>query len=523
MIAMTTSNSISVNPRRKVKLPLTRREVVFLLGQAMPAFYTRQPVVAIPESGDSTLPPNPVIRIDARTSINHNDTTPKLKPNMKREINSSLALRALLVACLLAAPNLIFNAMAAEVDNHWSPFVVMDDGNGPYAYFADPDNWDQAVAPTYTNALGAYMRVMDNQTVGSYVTCIITNDVNLYQLMIGAGGGGDVVITNGAQVTAGVGMYGGPNQWTGVGFPNGPSTLTIGPGCSFTCGDHLWVGQGTDNGTPNSVIINGGSLYVHGQLGVGWNGAGGTNYITLMNGGKAFLAQWASQTLGQPGNNSLGIMNLASNDCFVYITNNYVDSMNTLITNNQIIAYGGAGTILYGYDPVKNLTTLSAIPPTNAYTPIINAQPTNVVTSLGSTVAFHVGIANPPVNYQWLFNGNPLSDGGGISGAQTDTLTVSGVTPANIGNYTVTATSTVQMDQIATSRTVGLNSTGINLYPVITILGIPGDIYVTSYSTTVNGTYIPFATNTIGSFAPFYLVDTNTPMSVTRFYKTVQQ
>ncbi len=439
---------------------------------------------------------------------------------MKTKTNFSRPLKALLVAGLLAGTTMAFNAKATDI--HWSPQVIYyDDLSNPYAYFDDALNWDLGVLPSflYTNTIDGSTqteRVMDNQNL---VTCVITNDVELFQMMFGSGAGGNVVVSN-ANVKTGWGTYGGGYQWTGVGFPNGPSTLTIGPGASFACGDHLWVGQGTGN--QGDVIIDGGTLYVRGQLGVGWNGTGGTNSITLKNGGRAYLNTWAGSTLGKPGNNSLGVMNLASNNCFVVITNNQTGYFYTLVTNNQLIAYGGAGVISWAYDPVKNLTTISAAPPVNQYTPQIT-QPTNVVTSLGSTAIFHVDVSNPPVSYQWLLNGNPLSDGNGISGATTATLTVSGVTSASVGGYSVKVTSTAQLDQMVTSKTVGLSTTGINLYPVITILGVPGNTYVTSYADTVNGTYTPFSTNTLNSFAPFYLVDTASPMSVKRFYKTVQQ
>src|SRR5215472_9559698 len=151
---------------------------------------------------------------------------------MKRKISSFQALKSLLLAGLLAAPMLAFNARAQNTDSHWSPVTdVFPDGNGGfYAYFADPLNWDSGVVPEFTNANGGSVRVMVNQTVGSYVTCVITNDTHFYQLMAGAGGGGDVLLTNGANVTVGwdqptwdvVGGFG--NIWTGVGFPNGPST-----------------------------------------------------------------------------------------------------------------------------------------------------------------------------------------------------------------------------------------------------------------------------------------------------------
>jgi hypothetical protein len=340
--------------------------------------------------------------------------------------------------------------------------------------------------------------------------------------MVGAGGGGYFMLTNGANVTSGV-DFGGGNIWTGVGFPNGPSTISIGPGCRFTTGDHLWVGQGTANGGPNYVIVNGGTLDVHGQLGVSWNGTGGTNYITLTNGGRAFLSQWASQTLGQPGNNSLGIMNLADNASYVVCTNDARGFFNTLVTNNQLIAYGDLGTVTWYYNPLLNITTISAVAPHTG--PVIGPQLTSQIVSSGSTASFHVELTNVPVNYQWFFNGNPLTNGGAISGSTTATLTISGVTLAQIGTYWVMATNTTHADQWTQSSFASLSTMGINFYPVVTLNGVPGNTYVTEYSASLTPpvTWTPFATNAVGSFAPVYVVDSSSPRSITRFYQVIQQ
>jgi hypothetical protein len=330
------------------------------------------------------------------------------------------------------------------------------------------------------------------------------------------------MLTNGANVTSGV-DFGAGNIWTGVGFPNGPSTISIGPGCRFTTGDHLWVGQGTANGGPNYVIVNGGTLDVHGQLGVGWNG--GTNYITLQNGGHAVLNQWAGQTLGAPGNLSgFGVMNIADNTSSVIVTNNQTGYFNTLVTNNQLIAYGGAGTVTWNYNPSANITTITAVAPVDPETPVIVAQPTNAIVSPGATASFHVQINNVTCNYQWYFNGNPLADGGAISGSKTATLTVSGVSTAQSGSYFVIATNTAHADHFVQSVSVSLSSMGLNLYPVVTINGVPGSTYVSQYSASLSpANWIPFATNTANSFGPIYVVDTASPRAVTRFYRVVQQ
>lgn len=443
---------------------------------------------------------------------------------MNSKINFLQTFKTLLVAGLMAAPMLAFNAMAA--DNQWSPTDTFTDNSGnQYAYFNDLNNWSLAAVPIS----GDGNRVIINGTLGTpgvYVTCIITNDTgDLNQLIMGdngSAGGGTLIVTNGANATFGVSS----GQWTGIGFPNGPSTLIIDAGSSFTCGSHLWVGQGTNNGAPaeGTVIVDGGSLYIpNGQLGVGWNGTGGTNELTLTNGGTVFLQQWAAPTLGEPGNPSLGIANIADYLSKIVITNVDDNDFTQLETAKQLIAYGGQGNVTVTANPVAGTTTLGAIAPTNASTPVFSVQPVNAVLSLGGLASFNSQVVNVPANFQWFFDGNPLTDGNGISGSKTATLTISGVTSAEIGAYSVVATNSSVQSQFTTSDQVSLSTTGINLYPVITILGVPGNTYVTSWAATVNGTYIPFATNTITSFAPFYLVDTNSPLSLARFYQTHQQ
>lgn len=444
---------------------------------------------------------------------------------MKKKINSSQLVKWLLLAGLIAAPMLAFNARAQTEDNQWSPVDVNTDASGnAWAYYSDPNNWSFLFVPVYTDPNnGLNQRVIVNGTVGSYVDCVITNDEVLYQLIMGdsGSGAGNLIITNDANVTMGVGS----GQWTGVGFPNGPAMLYIGTNCTLTLGSHLWVGQGTNNGTPGVVIIDGGTLSIPaGQLGVGWNGTGGTNYITLTNGAKLNLSQWAGSTLGLPGNNSLGIMNIADNNSLVTVTNNATGYFNTLITNNQLVAFGGLGQIHYAFNPALNVTTINAIPPADPYTPVITSQPTNVITTLGGTASFNVQISNVSVYYQWLFNGNPLTDGGGISGSQTATLNLSGVTAAEMGTYSVLATNQTHLDHYVTSTNAILSAMGFNLFPVVTVNGVPGSTYVGEYTASLSApVWTPFVTNTAGSFAPMYFVDTNSPRSLGRFYRVIQQ
>jgi GH25 family lysozyme M1 (1,4-beta-N-acetylmuramidase)/alpha-tubulin suppressor-like RCC1 family protein len=67
--------------------------------------------------------------------------------------------------------------------------------------------------------------------------------------------------------------------------------------------------------------------------------------------------------------------------------------------------------------------------------PVIVSQPANVVTGLGLTASFSVGVSgSTPLSYQWWYNG------GSLSGATTSTLTVPNADPTNAGTYSVVVT-----------------------------------------------------------------------------------
>ena len=74
--------------------------------------------------------------------------------------------------------------------------------------------------------------------------------------------------------------------------------------------------------------------------------------------------------------------------------------------------------------------------------PLITSQPTNQAELEGMTAAFSVGTAtNALLYYQWQFDSGSgptnLTDGGGISGSATSSLTIKDVSPGNVGAYSV--------------------------------------------------------------------------------------
>ena len=73
--------------------------------------------------------------------------------------------------------------------------------------------------------------------------------------------------------------------------------------------------------------------------------------------------------------------------------------------------------------------------------PVITNQPASQTVDANTTVTFTVGnIGTPPFGYQWRLNGTNLINSGNISGANSSTLRITGVLPAQAGNYSVLIT-----------------------------------------------------------------------------------
>jgi hypothetical protein len=74
--------------------------------------------------------------------------------------------------------------------------------------------------------------------------------------------------------------------------------------------------------------------------------------------------------------------------------------------------------------------------------PSITGQPASQNIASGGTVVFHV-TATGATSYQWMFNGNPLSNGNGYSDVTGATLVLNGATAANAGNYACAVSNSV--------------------------------------------------------------------------------
>lgn len=98
---------------------------------------------------------------------------------------------------------------------------------------------------------------------------------------------------------------------------------------------------------------------------------------------------------------------------------------------------------------------------------VINRQPSNVDVGKGETVIFSVsaeltdGTKND-LSYRWQLNGNDLSDGGGVSGSSTPTLSISAST---VGTYTISVNIThpTACNSPLSSRSASLSVRDVNV------------------------------------------------------------
>ena len=142
--------------------------------------------------------------------------------------------------------------------------------------------------------------------------------------------------------------------------------------------------------------------------------------------------------------------------------------------------------------------------------PNIFVQPVSSTNLPGDTVTFSVladANGNPPLSYRWRKDGVNATDGGNRTGTTTDTLTLTGVTGADTGSYTVLVSNTV----------AGLSSVEAYLQvivpPTIRLKSTTGGQLITPAVTGVSSEFGPgrWATNVVdpaGLSGPGYYTDT---------------
>jgi len=149
----------------------------------------------------------------------------------------------------------------------------------------------------------------------------------------------------------------------------------------------------------------------------------------------------------------------------------------TLFTTPQFTAPAGAVTVragasmLNGYNCgpgpsqafIVDALDLESVPPPGS--PVITNEPAQTTVAAGATTSLKVGVSNPAgASYQWVFNGINLSDGGSVSGATNQTLTITGVSTNDVGHYRVRVSNNVGT-VLSTDTTLAI--VGVTFSPVV--------------------------------------------------------
>src|ERR1051325_10596608 len=99
--------------------------------------------------------------------------------------------------------------------------------------------------------------------------------------------------------------------------------------------------------------------------------------------------------------------------------------------------------------------------------PAITQQPADQAVALGSNATFTVSATgDPPLTYRWQLYGVDLSDGGGLSGAQTPLLTISNVLATDAGSYSVAITNAAGFTSSVPAYLTVASAPGIMIQPV---------------------------------------------------------
>lgn len=233
-----------------------------------------------------------------------------------------------------------------------------------------------------------------------------------------------------------------------------------------TLDDGFNVGLGFNNGSITAIEVDfQGRLWISGFSFTTYKGVAANRMVILQGDGPVlrFVTHPASQVV-DVGTASLQFSASATgNNGFTYrwkkngmLLNDggRVSGVTTpTLTISDVIIGDAANYTVTVTSPDDEVTSNSALL-TVLSAPEILSSPASRIVDTGTTVTFS-GTARGAgtLNYQWLFGDAALSNGNGVSGATTPTLTLTGVDFADAGNYRLRVTNTISS---ATSGTANL-------------------------------------------------------------------
>ena len=274
-----------------------------------------------------------------------------------------------------------------------------------------------------------------------------------------------------------------------------------------TNGYDLATGLGTPNGTNliNALAPKPGLLTQPASL-TATNGVSATLTATPL-GAPPLACQWRLAGTNLPGATATSYkLNPASS--------NSVGGYTLVITN----AYGAI---------TSSVATVTVV-----YPPAITTQPASLTVFSGSNAVFSATLSgNTPLACQWWKNGVSLANGPGIAGANTSSLTLTGVTTNSSGNYSLVVTNlygaafssvasltVVQPPTLLTAFTNQTLECGGNLVNLAVTAAGTAPL---GYQWSVNAVPVTGATNTIFSLTNLPLPSLTVSVTVTNLYASV--
>ena len=175
------------------------------------------------------------------------------------------------------------------------------------------------------------------------------------------------------------------------------------------------------------------------------------------------------------------------------------------------------------------LDDVSVVP---AVAPGISTQPTNLTILSGQNATFSVTASGTaPLVYQWRENGTNISNGGNISGATANALTLTAATASNIGNYSVVITNMFGATTSSVASLTVISSPVItNTFPSYAVECGSNDVTYTAIATgtppldyqwSLDGVPVPGATNTSFLLTNVHLPNHVIAVTVTNLYGSV--
>lgn len=144
--------------------------------------------------------------------------------------------------------------------------------------------------------------------------------------------------------------------------------------------------------------------------------------------------------------------------------------------------------------------------------PSITSEPMNTTASPGGTVTLSVGATGYPLLYQWAFNGT------NIAGATGATLTLTQLSAANVGVYTVTVSNG---SGAVTSQTISLAIVGLEIFAGVVIDGPIGSEYTVQSTPALGPLNWTTRTNVTLATQPYFYIDYSSPTNSQQFYRAV--